>query len=150
MDSCVNDRELVIVLKAKKGVTKLVRNFVERKGGKASMRLAIEGPYGSKSTAHRFDNVLLLAGGSGLPGPISHALELGKTTAASGKNFVQLVIAVRGLDMLNACKKELMALKGLNVQVHIYNSKQELASAEKFPQMKSKTVKRQQRRPHLV
>ncbi|AJT08528.1 Fre4p [Saccharomyces cerevisiae YJM1248] len=132
MDSCVNDRELVIVLKAKKGVTKLVRNFVERKGGKASMRLAIEGPYGSKSTAHRFDNVLLLAGGSGLPGPISHALELGKTTAASGKNFVQLVIAVRGLDMLNACKKELMALKGLNVQVHIYNSKQELASAEKI------------------
>ena len=125
MDSCVKDGELVIILKAKKGVTKLVKNYVERKGGKTSMRLAIEGPYGSRSSAHRFNNVLLLAGGTGLPGPIAHAIELGKTTAASGKNFVQLVIAVRGFDMLNACKQELMALKDLNVQVHIYNSKQE-------------------------
>ena len=125
MDSCVKDGELVIILKAKKGVTKLVKNYVERRGGRASMRLAIEGPYGSKSCAHRFDNVLLLAGGSGLPGPIAHAIELGKTTAESGKNFVQLVVAVRGFDMLNACKQELMALKDLNVHVHIYNSKQD-------------------------
>ncbi|EHN00422.1 Fre4p [Saccharomyces cerevisiae x Saccharomyces kudriavzevii VIN7] len=131
MDSCVKDGELVIILKAKKGVTKLVKRFVERKGGRASMRLAIEGPYGSKSSAHRFDNVLLLAGGSGLPGPIAHAIELGKTTAASGKNFVQLVIAVRGFDMLTACKNELMVLKDLNVHVHIYNSKQEPVLAEK-------------------
>ena len=130
MDSCVKDGELVIILKAKKGVTKLVKNYVERRGGRASMRLAIEGPYGSKSCAHRFDNVLLLAGGSGLPGPIAHAIELGKTTAESGKNFVQLVVAVRGFDMLNACKQELMALKDLNVHVHIYNSKQDTTPCE--------------------
>ena len=66
-----------------------------------------------------------MAGGSGLPGPIAHAIELGKTTAASGKNFVQLIVAVRGFDMLNACKQELMVLKDLNVHVHIYNSKQD-------------------------
>ncbi|CAI4036654.1 hypothetical protein SMKI_15G5050 [Saccharomyces mikatae IFO 1815] len=122
LDSVSKEGELVIILKEKKGVTKLVKRYISRNGGSASMRLAIEGPYGSSSPVHHYDNVLLLTGGTGLPGPIAHAIKLGKTSAAAGKQSVKLVIAVRGFDVLEAYKPEIMCLKDLNVQVHIYNT----------------------------
>ncbi|CAI7380657.1 CPS_collapsed_G0032390.mRNA.1.CDS.1 [Saccharomyces cerevisiae] len=86
------------------------------------MRLAIEGPYGSSSPVNNYNNVLLLTGGTGLPGPIAHAIKLGKTSAAAGKQSVKLVIAVRGFDVLEAYRPELMCLENLNVQLHIYNT----------------------------
>lgn len=76
LDSVSKEGELVIILKEKKGVTKLVKRYISRNGGSASMRLAIEGPYGSSSPVHHYDNVLLLTGGTGLPGPIAHAIKL--------------------------------------------------------------------------
>ncbi|CAI4809207.1 BBM_1a_G0052070.mRNA.1.CDS.1 [Saccharomyces cerevisiae] len=121
-DSIIKDGELTIILKEKKGVTKLVKKYVCCNGGKASMRLAIEGPYGSSSPVNNYDNVLLLTGGTGLPGPIAHAIKLGKTSAATGKQFIKLVIAVRGFNVLEAYKPELMCLEELNVQLHIYNT----------------------------
>ncbi|CAI4052427.1 ferric-chelate reductase SKDI_15G5150 [Saccharomyces kudriavzevii IFO 1802] len=122
LDSITKDGELVIILKEKKGVTRLVKKYVCRNGGKASMRLAIEGPYGSSSPLNHFDNILLLTGGTGLPGPIAHAIKLGKSSAAAGKQSVKLVIAVRGFDVLEAYKPELMCLTDLNIQFHIYNT----------------------------
>ncbi|CAI5004241.1 CPS_HP_G0129170.mRNA.1.CDS.1 [Saccharomyces cerevisiae] len=122
LDSIIKDGELTIILKEKKGVTRLVKKYVCRNGGKASMRLAIEGPYGSSSPVNNYDNVLLLTGGTGLPGPIAHAIKLGKTSAATGKQFIKLVIAVRGFNVLEAYKPELMCLEDLNVQLHIYNT----------------------------
>ncbi|CAD6647570.1 XXYS1_4_G0032900.mRNA.1.CDS.1 [Saccharomyces cerevisiae] len=122
LDSVSKNGELVIILKEKKGVTRLVKKYVCRNGGKASMRLAIEGPYGSSSPVNNYDNVLLLTGGTGLPGPIAHAIKLGKTSAATGKQFIKLVIAVRGFNVLEAYKPELMCLEDLNVQLHIYNT----------------------------
>ncbi|KOG96850.1 ferric-chelate reductase DI49_5192 [Saccharomyces eubayanus] len=122
LDSITKDGELVIILKEKKGVTRLVKKYLCRRGGNALMRLAIEGPYGSSSPVHNFDNILLLTGGTGLPGPIAHAIKLGKTSAAAGKQSVKLVIVVRGFDVLEAYKPELLCLTDLNVQVHIYNT----------------------------
>ena len=122
LDSVSKNGELVIILKEKKGVTRLVKKYVCRNGGKTSMRLAIEGPYGSSSPVNNYNNVLLLTGGTGLPGPIAHAIKLGKTSAAAGKQSVKLVIAVRGFDVLEAYKPELMCLENLNVQLHIYNT----------------------------
>ncbi|AJP39833.1 Fre2p [Saccharomyces cerevisiae YJM1078] len=124
LDSVSKNGELVIILKEKKGVTRLVKKYVCRNGGKTSMRLAIEGPYGSSSPVNNYNNVLLLTGGTGLPGPIAHAIKLGKTSAAAGKQSVKLVIAVRGFDVLEAYKQELICLKDLNVQLHIYNTMQ--------------------------
>lgn len=130
MDSVVNEGELIMILKEKKGVTRLLKKFLQNSGGSASMRLAIEGPYGSSAPVHKFENVLLLTGGTGLPGPIAHAIELGKTSAKSGKQFVNLVIAVRGFDVLEAYKPELLLLKDLNVQVDIYDTMKVLCESE--------------------
>lgn len=123
MDSCSKEDELVIVFKAKKGVTRLLKKHLARNNGQLSMRLAIEGPYGHSSPVDRFDNVLLMTAGTGLPGPIAHAINLGKSSAASGKSFVQMVVAVKGFEMLEAYKPELMVLKNLNVDTHLYNTK---------------------------
>ena len=124
LDSIINDGELVIILKEKKGVTRLVKKYVYRNGGKTSMRLAIEGPYGCSSPVNYYDNILLLTGGTGLPGPIAHAIELGKSSAAAGKQFVKLVVTIRGFDVLEAYKPELMCLKDLHIQLHVYNTMQ--------------------------
>lgn len=123
MDSCSKENELVIIFKEKKGVTKLLRKHLARNNGEVLMRLAIEGPYGHSSPAHRFDNVLLLTAGTGLPGPIAHAINLGKTTAENGRQNVELVAAVKGLDALEAYMPELMVLRDLNVNVHLYDTK---------------------------
>lgn len=122
MDSCSKDGEIVVIFKHKKGITRMLRNHLDRHNGEVSMRLAVEGPYGHSSPAQRFDNVLLLAAGTGLPGPIAHAISLGKTSAANGKAQVQLVAAVKGLDMLKAYMPELMVLKDLNVDLQIYDT----------------------------
>ncbi|CCE92244.1 ferric-chelate reductase TDEL_0D06600 [Torulaspora delbrueckii] len=123
MDSCSKEDELVIIFKEKKGVTRVLKKYLARNNGKASMRVAVEGPYGHSSPVQRFDNVLLLTGGSGWPGPIAHAINLGKSSAASGKSNVQLVAAVKGFDTLEAYMPELTVLKNLNVDLHLYNTK---------------------------
>lgn len=130
MDSVVNEGELIIILKEKKGVTRLLKKFLQKSGGSASMRLAIEGPYGSSAPVHKYDNVLLLTGGTGLPGPIAHAIELGKTSAKSGKQFVNLVIVGRGFAVLEAYRSELLLLKDLNVQVDIYDTMKASSESE--------------------
>lgn len=122
MDSCSKDGQLTIIFREKAGVTKYMRNVLAKNNDEMQLRVAIEGPYGTASPAHHFDNILLLTGGVGLPGPVYHAIELGKTCAASGKKKVQLVAAVKGIDALEAFKPELMVLKDLPIDVHIFDT----------------------------
>lgn len=122
MDSCSEEGELTIIFKEKKGVTKYLKKYLATNNGEVSMRVAVEGPYGHSSPLHRFDNVLLLSGGIGLPGPMHHAIDLGKTCAASGKKKIQLVATTKGFKALEAFKPELAVLKNKTIDVYIYDT----------------------------
>ncbi|CAI4045808.1 hypothetical protein N7582_003655 [Saccharomyces uvarum] len=100
----------VIVIKPKNGLTRVIYKQVLRSlNGKLQLRVAVEGPYGpSNQKLDKFDHLLLLSGGSGLPGPLDHAIKLSQTTA---KPSIQLIIAIKNLSFLNGYKSEILKLK---------------------------------------
>lgn len=116
--------ELVVVLLAKKGATKVVLERVIKASQESSdnftikMKVCVEGPYGATSPLHLFSNVLFLCGGSGLPGPLAHAIDLSKLL--DHKITIDMVIVVRSLDILEAYKNQLLELQRSSVHLQIY------------------------------
>ncbi|CAI1561462.1 hypothetical protein SEUBUCD646_0L00210 [Saccharomyces eubayanus] len=112
----------VIVIKPKNGLTRVIYNQILKSlNGKLQLRVAIEGPYGpSNYKLNRFDHLLLLSGGTGLPGPLDHAIKLSQNPA---KPSIQLIIAIKNVSFLNGYKSEILKLKqnqaNLNVQVFL-------------------------------
>lgn len=114
---------LVVVARAKKGATRVVlQRVTDSSDGTdnftVKMKVCVEGPYGSASPLRRFDNVLLLCGGSGLPGPLSHALELGELF--EHKTAIDLVMSVKNMDILEAYKPEIIKIQRLHINLQIY------------------------------
>lgn len=76
------DSKLCTYIRVKTGMTKKVFNTVLKNGGKMDWKVCYEGPYGG-DCAHklnRYDDTLLVAGGSGVPGVLESA-----TRVSSGK-----------------------------------------------------------------
>lgn len=121
-----DNSELTIVIKPKRGATKAVLQKLKREGPRIEMKVLIEGPYGCKSPLNNFGRVLFLAGGSGIPGPLSHAIELG---SRQGKQLIDLVLTIRELDILKAYEKELLLLANLPVHLQIHLTKTSYGSS---------------------
>lgn len=116
-----NDHELLVVIRAKKGATGALLKELKRDGrNSGSMMVCVEGPYGSNAPLKRFEKVLLLCGGSGLPGPLAHALQLGDMLKSKGKKTVEMIVTVRGLDILQAYKNELLQLQHLSINLQFF------------------------------
>lgn len=121
---------LELIVRAKKGASKTIWKSCVKNGGSMKMRISLEGPYGLERGLHTFHSVLFLAGGTGLPGPLFHAIELGTLLTNGSKKTIHLMIVVRGQDILQAFRHELNKLKELKVEVTIYNTESEPTSAE--------------------
>ncbi|ODV93453.1 hypothetical protein PACTADRAFT_22991, partial [Pachysolen tannophilus NRRL Y-2460] len=69
---------IVICVKPKKGITdKIYKFLLTQEGFHYKVRLILEGPYGHHiSNIKNYDNLMICAGGNGVPGPCYHALEL--------------------------------------------------------------------------
>ncbi|EJS42815.1 fre6p [Saccharomyces arboricola H-6] len=113
----------VLVIKPKNGLTRFIYNRVlQSLNGKLQLRVAIEGPYGpSNHKLAKFDHLLLLSGGTGLPGPLDHALKLSQDPAQA--TSINLIIAIKNLSFLNGYKAEILQLKKarshVNVQIYL-------------------------------
>ncbi|QLG71535.1 hypothetical protein HG535_0B05780 [Zygotorulaspora mrakii] len=116
-----SNNELTLVVKPKKGATNTMLKKVRQVNGFLEINVLVEGPYGSRSAINKSDRLLFLAGGTGIPGPLSHAIELGKRQS---KRTIDLVITVRELDILKAYRSELLLLEHLPVHlvIHLTNS----------------------------
>ncbi|CCK70677.1 putative ferric-chelate reductase KNAG_0E04240 [Huiozyma naganishii CBS 8797] len=117
-----NEDCITVVIRPKSGATGVIfRKLLESKDNVAEMRVGLEGPYGSFEPIHHSDSILLLGGGSGLPGPLSHALNL-----ANKHDFnktVELLIIVNTLSLLKAYKNEILKLKNSHTNITIYVTK---------------------------
>lgn len=71
----VEGDKLCAYIKVKKGVTYRVWNKLNKNGGKMNWKICIEGPYGGELApcVKKYDDAILLAGGSGVPGILEHA-----------------------------------------------------------------------------
>ncbi|UCS19286.1 uncharacterized protein HLK63_C03179 [Nakaseomyces glabratus] len=113
---------LRIVIRPKDGLTNKLVNYVLKNGvdGEMSVWLSIEGPYGCSLPLKRYDDVILVSGGSGIPGPLAHAIECLPMVKTSASKFVELVIIARDTNILKAYAKDLLKLKNSPVTVTLY------------------------------
>lgn len=128
-DSTIKDEEINIYVKAKSGVTKQIYDMVSKKPGKVdnTITVSIEGPYGHSAPNFHYDNIVLFAGGNGIPGPFDHALKLAKRFA-EGQKTIKLVWVARDLASINWFASELSLLKGSVVDVCLYLTRESPSS----------------------
>lgn len=124
LDECIN-----IIIKPKAGMTlKLYNHLLTSKDQKCQLRVGIEGPYGHHVPKKYYDQVVLLAGGNGIPGPFYHALSsLDKVDNESRVNKVKLCWVIRDLESLNWFYKELQLILN-KVDIEIYVTREKLPS----------------------
>ncbi|KAI9804934.1 MAG: hypothetical protein M1833_006237 [Piccolia ochrophora] len=103
-------RDMTLVFKPFGGFTRKVFNTAIEKGPYKSYRAFIDGPYGGMHRSlEAFDNVVLIAGGSGITAIVSQLLQLVKKMRdgkAVTKN-VQVIWAIKRLDALDWFREEL-------------------------------------------
>lgn len=103
-------RDLALVFKPFGGFTRKVLNTALEKGPLHTYRAFLDGPYGGmQRSLDSFDNVVLVAGGSGITALVSHILDLVKRMR-DGKAVtkkVHVVWAVKRLEAMEWFKEEL-------------------------------------------
>lgn len=121
MDSLVEDGELVVVITVKNGLTKKLQEYLLESEGYTEMRVLAEGPYGQSTRTHLFESLLFIAGGAGVPGPLSMAIKAGRQVKSNDSHqMIKFVWSIRNLDLLEVYRKEIMVLKELNIDTKIY------------------------------
>ncbi|KAH3662428.1 hypothetical protein OGAPHI_005680 [Ogataea philodendri] len=65
--------EIRIYIKRKDGMTQKLYDFLTV-AGESELTVSVEGPYGHAGELDSYDNILLLAGGNGVPGPYYHCM----------------------------------------------------------------------------
>lgn len=119
---------LHFLIGTKDGGTRRMRKMVNKAiNGQADLRVLTEGPYGHTSPVHRFDNVLFIAGGSGITAalPYLHDLVSRLSVGKCVTKKATLVWVVKNSDYAaDVLSKELSLSHGLNgleidIQIHI-------------------------------
>lgn len=67
-------RNWIFVIQVKQGVTLQLYHWLLTSTNK-SLLVGVEGPYGHTAPLDNYENILLIGGGSGVPGPLSYALK---------------------------------------------------------------------------
>ncbi|GME74339.1 unnamed protein product [Ambrosiozyma monospora] len=114
-----NDGEnLVLYIKAKRGITRKIYKQLVAAGGKMTKKICIEGPYGESSPVGKYQNALLLTGGSGVPGIVNHALTLSAKTKPQNIKFIWVHKTIKDLNFY--FEDFLAKMKDSRVVVDIY------------------------------
>ncbi|KIR77478.1 ferric-chelate reductase [Cryptococcus gattii EJB2] len=118
---------LHFLIGTKDGATRRMRKMVNKAtNGQADLRVLVEGPYGHASPVHRFDNILFIAGGSGITAalPYLHDLVSRLSVDRCVTKKVTLVWVVKNPDYAaDVLSKELSSLesfKGLKIDIQIH------------------------------
>lgn len=117
IDGALNENEITVYIKVKNGMTKYLKNKCIRAGGKETIKVCIEGPYGHRAPTHKYDTAFLLSGGNGIPGAYFHARDIARRDT---KQEVKLLWAIRNPEAICWFFDELRALSGTRVQTDIY------------------------------
>jgi predicted ferric reductase len=95
----VEGDNLCAYIKVKKGVTYRVFNRLLENKNQMTWKVCLEGPYGGEMPRplHRYEDTLLLAGGSGVPGIVEHAAKVNRGKLIWVAQTLQLVKAYKPL-----------------------------------------------------
>ncbi|ONH65304.1 Ferric reductase transmembrane component 3 [Cyberlindnera fabianii] len=121
LNSVATPGHLVFTIKAKRGMTKyLQKKILKSQDKKLKVRVGVEGPYGHRAPLEKYNNVLLIGGGSGLPGLLAHALDLSSRDSIN-KQIVKLVWVIKHMSDYDMFADELSVLASRgNVEIEVY------------------------------
>lgn len=97
-DSKFESKKIHFVIRPYKGMTARLRDAIVKSGtGSREMTALIEGPYGEREPVFDYNNVIFIAGGSGISAVLPYVQEFLQTrsTARSSTTRVQIVWAAR-------------------------------------------------------
>ncbi|ODV97398.1 hypothetical protein PACTADRAFT_49117 [Pachysolen tannophilus NRRL Y-2460] len=120
-ESIMNEKELLFFVKAKKGATKRLYNYISKKEGKLDLntRISMEGPYGDSAPISNYDNIILYAGGNGITSPFDHAFKLSRKEGKQNQ-FIKLYWVVQNLEAMEWFYEQLSLLKDTKVSIEVY------------------------------
>ncbi|CAI5756513.1 unnamed protein product [Candida verbasci] len=129
-----DNSNIVFFAKVKGGVThSLYQTLAKAPGRSIKIKVGVEGPYGEATPAKYADTPVFVAGGNGIPGIYSEAIDIAKHLPKDSNKVVKLTWIIREYSNLIWFYKELQALKNLNVQTTVYVTKPEiLTDLEQF------------------
>lgn len=117
-----NSEEIVMFIKVKDGVTSRLYHYLRTHPGRStSIRVAVEGSYGEKTPASRYDSAVFVAGGNGIPGIYAEALDLERSN--NTKQSIRLLWVIREYKSLYWFYEELLSLKNSSIDTTVYVTK---------------------------
>lgn len=91
-DSAIGTHTMTMYLKVKGGVTHgLYKYLAQCPGNKATIKVAVEGPYGANIPLQKFDLAVFITGGHGIPGLYAQARDLLAKGASTHLKFVWII-----------------------------------------------------------
>lgn len=132
----VEGKNISLYIKVKKGITSRIWKKLMKNGGTMNWRVCVEGPYGGEGStgAKRYDDLLMIAGGSGVPGVLDSAVTIGKGT------FIWIV---RELNDAKPYSSLVKRLGNVDVNIHVTREQgqdQEMSLQELFDNSSSEDL----------
>ncbi|KAI5951548.1 hypothetical protein KGF54_004622 [Candida jiufengensis] len=119
-DSVEQGSSIILYAKVKGGIThSLYQTLAKQPGRTCKIRVSVEGPYGESTAAKYADTAVFIAGGNGIPGIFSEAVDVA-VNSKDGKNVVKLTWVVREWRSLYWFYEELINLKNTKIETTIY------------------------------
>ncbi|KAI5964806.1 uncharacterized protein KGF55_001876 [Candida pseudojiufengensis] len=119
-DSVDQGNSIILYAKVKGGITRnLYKSLAQQPGRTCKIRVGVEGPYGESTAAKYADTAVFIAGGNGIPGIYSEAVDVA-VNSKDGSNRVKLTWIVREWRSLYWFYEELLSLKNTKIDTTIY------------------------------
>lgn len=119
VDTSEQEHTISFYCKIKGGITSKLYQYINTKPEKtAQIRVSVEGPYGFQQPLKRFENVLFLAGGNGVPGLYYEARNL--VAQDIPKQTLKFYWVIRHWKSLDWFKDELAKFENTKVQPIVY------------------------------
>ncbi|KAK6458023.1 FAD-binding domain-containing protein [Scheffersomyces xylosifermentans] len=133
-DSVENKDSIVLYCKVKGGITHGLYQYLAAHPGKTTqIRVGVEGPYGEPTPARKYDLAVFIAGGNGIPGIYSEAVDAALRTKDKSNNMVKLYWVIREYRSLFWFYEELLELKKTKIQTTVYVTRPDsLAHLDEF------------------
>lgn len=129
IDSVEEKNTITFCVKVKGGMTHGLYQYLSKQPDQSAViKCSVDGPYGYRSSVNRFENILLLAGGNGIPGLFAEAFDIVKR--GMQKDSIKLYWVIRHYRSIEWFYSELMSLKNTSVQVVVYVTQPDVGVTE--------------------
>lgn len=127
-----DEGKLVMFARAKDGFTKHTKEYLQQQGesNNTTVNVLIEGPYGCSHPVHKYDEIVMFAGGIGITGIYCYAQSIRKNSSKNHKIYFNWVIPnTKPLDWFREYLDYLQGDDRFDVQIHI-NKDRELVEED--------------------